>query len=325
MGKYLKALNRVETAYGETISAVAGDWTGVRAKSVSYPVDRGLLLEENIESYIPVAAYGGALKVSGSIEGNLRPIQMKQIIASLFGASSALGGTDPVTAGTKYTLGLPTSMQLKIGEQTQTGGSYELELDYRGVGIKTMNLSINSKEFVTAKFDWFAKDYSTGTYSAPTASDYNTEDPVVFYNATVGFAGGNAVFNIRSMSINIDRKVDEDRYVVGDFTVQELGINGLTDISGDITFTEKEYDMFRAALYGTTSGTTVPTTNLIYAPSFLITFTNQSEVAKAYIKFGAINFGSTDTTMSGQNVIEKKISWKATGSSTSFEFGIASS
>lgn len=320
MGKYLKVLNRAESTYGETIT---GTFTAVRAKSVSYPVDRGLLLEENIESYIPVAAYGGALKVSGSIEGNLRPRQMQQLIAACFGASSALGGSDPITSGIKYTLGLPTSTQLKIGEQTQTGGSYEIELDYRGVGIKTMNLTVNSKEFVTAKFDWFAKDYATGTYSAPATTDYVSEDPTVFYNATIGFAGGAAVFNVRSMSINIDRKVDEDRYVVGDFTVQELGINGLTDISGDITFTEKEYNMFKAALYGSSGASTIPTTNAIYSPAFLITFTNQAEVAKAYMKFSSMAFGGTDTTITGQNVIEKKISWKATGDASSFEFGMA--
>jgi len=322
MGRYLKASIVAETVYGETVMA-ANQFAPLRVKSISYPVDRGLLLEENIESYIPVAAYGGALKVSGSIEGNLRPKQMKQLIESCFGDSTALGVLDPITSGTKYTLSMPKSMQLKVGEQTQSGGSYEMELDYQGVGVKTMNLTVNSKEFVTAKFDWFAKIYSTGTYTAPTASEYSVEDPAVFYNALISFDGGSSVFNVKSMSINIDRKVDEDRYVIGDFTVQELGINGLTDISGDITFTEKEYAQFKAALYGAATATTLNTTNPIAKPSFLMMFTDQAEVNKAFIKFGAINFGGTDTTMTGQNVIEKKISWKATGDAGSFAFGIA--
>jgi len=324
MGRYLKASIGAETTYGETMQD-AGQFKPLRVKSISYPVDRGLLLEENIESYIPVAAYGGALKVSGSIEGNFRPTQMTQLIASCFGASSALGAGDPIESGTKYNLGMPTSMQLKIGEQTATGGSYEMELGYNGVGIKTMNLGVTAKEFVTAKFDWFAKVYTAASsYTAPVDSDYVDEDPAVFYNALIQFAGAATVYNVRGMSINIDRKVDEDRYVVGDYTIQELGINGLTDISGDITFTEKEYAMFRAALFGATGSTTLATTNPIYAPEFLIKFTDQAEVDVAYIKFGAINFGSTDTTMNGQAVIEKKINFKATGSSTSFELGIAS-
>jgi hypothetical protein len=322
MGRYVKSSIIAETIYGNGGALLAATaFAPLRAKSVSYPVDRGLLIEENIESYIPVAAYGGALKVSGTIEGNFRPNQMSQMIASCFGTGAAT--TSPFT-GMAYTMGMPTSMQLKVGEQTASGGSYEIELGYVGVGIKTMNLTLNSKEFVVAKFDWFAKQYTAAsTYTAPADSEYEAEDPAVFYNALVSLDGGSTwAANIRNATINIDRKVDEDRYVLGDFTVQELGINGMTDVSGDFTFTEKEYSMFKAALFGAATATTIPTTNPVYSSAVVVKFTDQAEDDVAQMALGTVVFGNTDTTMTGQNVIEKKVSWKATGDAGAFKFSV---
>jgi hypothetical protein len=326
MGKYVKISDSNESTFGNGSAMMAAtSFTGIRMKSVSYPVDRGLLIEENIESPIPAAAYGGALKVSGSLEGNLRPKQMAVLFKSIFGVPGALAGTDPITSGTKYTLGEPLSMQLKIGENT-SAATTDLELGYVGVGIKTCNLNIAAKEIVTAKFDWFAKLYTAASvYTAPTTGDYITENPCVFYGATVSLGGGATSAKIRSMTINIDRKIDEERYVIGDYTVQELGINGMTEVSGDITFTEKEYSEFRRALFGATGSSTLTTANVIGKPTFLLMFTDAETPATKvmYIYFDAINFGTTDTTMNGQNQIEKKVSYKATGSATGFVIGVA--
>ena len=331
-GKYVKVSTTTEpAAYGNSSAMMnVALFSPIRVKTVSYPVDRGLLKEENIESSIPAAAYGGALKVSGSIEGNLRPLQMMPFWLSIFGPSSALGGTDPITTGWKFVLAAPSSMQLKIGENT-SAATTDLELGYMGVGIKTASINIAAKEFVTAKFDWFAKLYTAASpYSPPAASDYGSEEPVVFYNATINI-GGTTKLNIKNMTINIDRKVDEERYVVGDYTLNEIGTNGMTDVSGDITFTEKDYVDFRQALFGAASYGygTLGCDNQIGGGTFLVMFTNiaacGSEVNKMYIKFTAIKFGSTVTTMNGQNEIEKKVSWIATGTGdTGFEVGVAS-
>jgi len=339
-GKYVKASTTTEpAAYGN----ISGTWNvatymnaalfaPIRVKSVSYPVDRGLLIEENIESPIPAYAFGGALKVSGTIEGNLRPKQMMPFWLSLFGPSVALAATDPIAAGWKFTLGAPSSMQLKIGENT-SAATTDMELGYTGVGIKSANISIAAKEFVTARFDWFAKQYiASSPYSPPDSSEYVAEDPIVFYNATIGI-GGVANTKIKSMTINIDRKVDEERFVIGDYTLNEIGTNGMTDVSGDITFTEKDYQDFKFALFGAASGMAAQPAlgcdNQIGGGTFLVVFNDiaacGSEVAKMYIKFTKINFATTDTTMTGQNEIEKKVTWKATGTAaTGFELGVAS-
>lgn len=333
-GKYVKVSTTTEpAAYGNSAAMMnVAYFAPIRVKSISYPVDRGLLIEENIESPIPAYAFGGALKVSGTIEGNLRPKQMMPFWLSIFGPSVALGATDPITAGWKFTLGAPSSMQLKIGENT-SAATTDMELGYTGVGIKTANINIAAKEFVTAKFDWFARMYTAASpYSPPASTDYATEDPIVFYNATINI-GGTTSTKIKSMTINIDRKVDEERFVIGDYTLNEIGTNGMTEVSGDITFTEKDYQDFKYALFGAASGmATQPQLgcdNQIGGGTFLVMFTDiaacGSETNKMYVKFTKINFGTTDTTMTGQNEIEKKVTWKATGTAeTGFEVGVAS-
>jgi hypothetical protein len=320
-GKYVKVSTTTEpAAYGNTATMMnVALFSPIRVKSISYPVDRSLLIEENIESPIPAAAYGGALKVSGTIEGNLRPKQMMPFWLSLFGPSTALAAGMPIESGGYYfTLGAPSSMQLKIGENT-SAATTDLELGYMGVGIKSCNLNIAAKEFVTARFDWFAKQYTAASpFSPPTAGEYGSEAPVVFYNATINI-GGTVNTKIKSMTINIDRKVDEERFVVGDYTLNEIGTNGMTEVSGDITFTEKDYPDFRQAMFGAASYGygTLGCDDQIGGGTFLVMFTDiaacGSEINKMFVKFTKINFGTTDTTMNGQNEIEKKVTWKATG------------
>jgi hypothetical protein len=330
MGRYVKiSSGQAEPAasYGNSATMLGvGVFEPIRVKSISNPVDRGLMQEENIEGYIPTAAYGGALKVSGTLEGNLRPKQMKMLIYSLMGASANLTGSDPIVSGTKFTMSNPSSFQMKIGEQT-SAATTDLELGYMGACVKTFNMNIAAKEFVTARFDWFAKNYTAASvYSPPTSGDYTTEQPIVFYNATVTIGGTDMSSKIKSLTINIDRKVDEERFVIGDYTLQEIGINGMNEVTGDITFTEKEYGQFRNTLFGATTGANMlGCDNAVGGASFLAMFTNiaacGAEVGKMYIKFTQIVLGSTDTTINGQNEIEKKVSYRAVGD---FEMGVAS-
>lgn len=327
MGRYVKISNAYETTFGNSSTMMAvSAFQPIRVKSISNPVDRGLMQEENIEGYIPTAAFGGALKVSGTLEGNLRPLQMKMLMYAMMGASAALTGSDPIVSGTKFTLGVPTSIQMKIGEQT-SAATTDLELGYMGVGIKTFNLNVAAKEFVTARFDWFAKNYTAASpYSEPNSTDYSSEEPIMFYNATVTIGSTDKSNKIKAFTLNIDRKVDEERYVIGDYTLQEIGINGMNEVSGDITFTEKEYGEFRNTLFGATTGVnTLGCDDAVGGGAFLLYCTSRAacgaEVGKFYIKFGQIVYGSTDTTINGQNEIEKKVSWKGVGN---FEIGIAS-
>ncbi len=307
MTKYLTIGATIEATYG-TIPG-GQSYTPVRARVVSYPVDRGVMVEENIESFIPTAGYGGALKVSGSIEGNLRPLQMVTLIHALMGVKTATGAP---AAGFDFTLGSPSSFNMKIGEET--GSGLNIENIYRGCGIKSANFNFAAKEFVVAKFDWIAKIYDPGTFSAPTDGAYSTEQPTVFYNAEISVGGTQSV-RIKTMSLDINRSVDEDRFVVGDYTLQELGVNGMTDISGSITFTEHEYLEFKRALFGVTAGTALDTANAIGDVEVIITGTDiaASETDKIIFTFPHLLYTGTDTSISGQSEVEKRINFKVVG------------
>jgi len=327
MGRYVKISTEPEppSSFGNGGAMLTPTkFQAIRVKSISNPVDRGLLIEENIEGYIPTAAFGGALKLGGTLEGNLRPKQQEVLIYSLMGASAAT--TAGLLTGIVYTMSAPSSMQLKIGEQT-TAATTDLELGYNGVGIKTFNMNVAAKEFVTARYDWFAKNYTAASgYQNVQSTEYSSEDPIVFYNATVMFDGVDTSAKIKTITINIDRKVDEERYVIADYTLQEIGINGINEVTGDITFTEKEYGQFRNAMFGSATGgiNTLGCDNKVGTAAFIACFTNiaacGAEAIKMYVAFGSIKFGSTDTTISGQNEIEKKVSYRAVGY---FGIGIA--
>jgi hypothetical protein len=316
MGRYVKISTETESTFGNGTAMLAvAKFTPIRVKSISNPVDRGLLIEENIEGYIPTAAYGGALKLSGTLEGNLRPKQMENLIYSLMGASAATAAG--ILTGIVYTMANPLSIQMKIGEST-TAATTDLELGYMGAAVKTFNMNVAAKEFVTARFDWFAKNYTAASpYSPPASGDYSDEEPIVFYNASVSFDGVDTSAKIKNMTINIDRKVDEERYVIGDYTLTEIGINGMNEVTGDITFTEHEYGIFRQALFGATTASTLGCDDAVGTAAFLAQFTDiavcGAEAVKMYVEFGSIKFASTDTTINGQNEIEKKVSYRAVG------------
>ena len=308
MTKYLKVGDTLETTYGTIPGGIT--YAPVRARVISNPVDRGVMMEENIESNIPTAGYGGALKVGGSIEGNLRPLQMITLIHSVMGVKTA---TASPAAGFNFTLGSPSSFCMKVGEET--GSGLNIEQIYRGCGVKSMNLNIPAKEFTVAKFDWLAKIYDPGTFSAPTEGDYSVEQPIVFYNAEVSIAGSQSV-RVKSITLDINRAVDEERFVVGDYTLQELGVNGMTSVGGTITFTEQEYAEFKRALYGVSAGTALDTANALGSVALVITCTNiaASETDKMIITAPTTLYTTTDTTISGQSEVEKRINFVVVGS-----------
>lgn len=326
IGRYVKISTELESVYGNNSTVLAVDkFQPIRVKSISYPVDRGLLQEENIDYFIPTASWGGALKVTGSLEGYLRPKQMEVLFYAMMGASAALSGSDPITSGYKYTMSLPLPMQMKVGEST-SAATTDLELTYLGVAIKNCTLNFAQKDFATAKFDWFAKIYGApSAYSPPAQTDYLTEGPILFYNATVSLSlsATTPLLTTKSMTLSIDRATDEERFILGDYTLQELSITGMTKVSGDMTFTEKEYAQFHLALFGAATGTTaLDAGNIVSNQQLLVMITSAgaSRYHKMYIKLGNITFGTTDTTITGNNEIEKKVTFVATG--PTMEIGI---
>jgi hypothetical protein len=246
-----------ETSYGG-----GGTTAGIRVTSINESIDRGVYVEEDVSSYIGSAGYGGALKLSGDAEGSLRPLQMDCIIESLLGTK-----TTNVSGDYEYTLGYPGSVQIDIGESNP---SISRETDYVGCVIKSGTFSFEPSEAAKFSFDWIASDYSDTTYAAPT---YTTEDPVMFWSASISL-GGTPSTTVKSLSLEINRNVNEDAFVVGSFNYPRVTLGGMTEITASVEFAEAEYSEMKRGMYGATGSTSVPATNDIGSAALTITCTD---------------------------------------------------
>lgn len=327
MTRFLKVGSLPEIHMGGTYGTVAATaWLPVRCKSISNPVDRGVMMEENIESWFPASGVGGALKVSGSLESNFRPIMMLPFLQAVLGsATTNIAATPTIDTAITFVLGSPTPISLQMGEKSTNASG--IATQYQGVGIKSFALTMAAKDFAVCKIDWFSKIYKNLSYDACVAGisaaspaydntmwGYEKEEPVVFYNASITTPGGTSL-KVKTMDITIDRKVDDDRFIVGDYTLQELGINGMTDIGGSMTMTEQEYNELLRTMYGDTVPTALNTANTVGMGPLSIVLTNRAAAEKnkmlIYIKTAI--YTNVDTSITGQNEVEKKISWKAVG------------
>lgn len=281
----------IETVFGTHVST-----TGINAMSVNEDIDRGVIVEENIDNYIASAGYGGTLKISGSLEGNIRPKQLGYLLEALMGA--------PSPAGT-YGLGIPKSLSLDVGEEL-----YGKEFAYTGVGVSKLGMKFVAKDFATFTADWFAKDYVIGTLSAPTIT---AEDPAVFYNASVSFAG-TASTKVKEISLDIDRKLDDDNFVLNDFKLHRLARTGVTDIGGTITFSEDEEDEYTRAVSGGKDLTTIDANNTLGSVALVITTTTMAGVTSMTITAPVAIYGKGGRKIDKVSEVEKTVDYKVVGS-----------
>jgi hypothetical protein len=291
MVNYVKVGN--ESVFGTHVST-----TGINASDVSVDVDRSLLIEENIDNYMAAAAYGGPLKISGSIEGNIRPKQLELILKAFMGDA-----TSP------YTLGVPTAMSIDIGEELMNK-----EMQCTGCGISKLSLNFVAKDFATFTADFFAKNYVLAAFSAPTIT---AEDPAVFYNAALSI-GGTASTEIKEISLEMDRKLDEDNFVLNDFTLHRLARTGVTTATGTITFAETAFTDYNKAITGSATGvgTAVDANNTVGSAALIITCTTMAGATSLTIEIPVAVYGKGGRKISKVSEIEKVVDYTATGSIT---------
>ncbi|MFA5306094.1 MAG: phage tail tube protein [Candidatus Babeliales bacterium] len=291
MVNYVKVGN--ESNFGTHVAT-----TGINVSDVSVDVDRSLLIEENIDNFIAATAYGGPLKISGSIEGTLRPKQLELMLKAFMGDA-----TGP------YTFSVPTSMSIDIGEELMNQ-----EMQCVGCGISKLSLTFAAKEFATFTADFFAKNYSLVAFSEPTIT---AEDPAVFYNASLTI-GGTPSTEIKEITVDLDRKLDDDNFVLNDFTLHRLARTGVTSVTGSITFAETAFDEYRRALTGTTSGTAVDANNTVGSAALIIICTNMAGTESFRLSMPVSVYGKGGKKISKVSEIEKIVDFTATGSGVTF-------
>ena len=297
-----------EASYGV---APGVNLSGLKVTSVNESFDPGLIFEETCDSQTINNAYGGAQKYTGTIEAFLRPAQMGPLFQCLFG----------VPTGGVYTLAAtPKSMTMEIC--TDDNG-IENAIRYLGVGISSMEMNLNAREAVTTRWNYFAK--SSSKVAAQASVAYPVAEPALFWGATVTLRSG-ASTTIKSMTMNIERGLDPDDFVVGHSQLQGLVINAVPNISGSITLSQREWTEFQRALYADSGAST-------YAPrttrgdtsshepgqtNMTLLFKDRTGTPICQVETDVAVYTDASRSMRGRAGVEKTVNYRVIGDT--FEF-----
>lgn len=297
-----------EASYGV---APGVDLSGLKVTSVNETFDPGLIFEETCDSQTINNAYGGAQKYTGTIEAFLRPAQMGPLFQCLFGVP---------TSGVYTLAATPKSMTMEIC--TDDNG-IENAIRYLGVGISSMEMNLNAREAVTTRWNYFAK--SSSKVPAQVSVAYPVAEPALFWGATVTLRSGDST-TIKSMTMNIERGLDPDDFVVGHSQLQGLVINAVPNISGSITLSQREWTEFQRALYAD-SGTST------YAPrttrgdtsshdpgqtNMTLLFKDRTGTPICQVETDVAVYTDASRSMRGRAGVEKTVNYRVIGDT--FEF-----
>lgn len=291
--------------YGSGGGAPSGSDDGMKVQTIDYNVDRGAMKDDTTESYFTSAAYGGALMVSGSMDSAWRPTSMAPLLTCLMGTPST--GV--------YTLGEPTVGVIQIGEKV---GAITKARDFYGVGVKSCEFTFEAKEFVKTKWEWLSSEPKDATYD--TAVTFPAEDPLVFWRATLAI-GATTIYS-KSCSLTIDRGLDDGQFVLGNYKLYRLVRTGVTDVSGTLTITEEQVDEIDRAMYGTTTGTGMPTDNALGEGTLTITCLKVNGSAGATFSC-PVKYTVTSNSVDGVGEYDKKIEFIIVGNNSDFTITVA--
>lgn len=318
----------------------------LRVTSFSDTSNRSVIVEESIDQVSAASIYGGTDGVNGQFEAAFRgwDFHLSGLLAGALGAQTPTDTTAVTNVrkvGKKYILSMvPQVLALKIVDEqaTDTAGSNNVigtTTIYRGVGINSMELALQVKEYVKATFQWMGR--RAEVFDAPynTSSTVNGE-PAIFYNATLkwepytGSSYGTAeTIKCKGFTMTLSRTMDQDYFYIGSEFLQGLYYNGLTDLGGEITLGAGDWQRIRATISGAVTGGNKVLdqankeffgtradgnvlANAIPAGRFTVVLHNPAgtyEVTKIVCDMAKL----TEMTRSvqGRNQFEKKVSWKA--------------
>jgi hypothetical protein len=291
----------VESAFGTGTPVPV---TPLHVTAFTDPVDRGAMVEETIGYPLYAAAYGGALRLSGTLEGVLRMPSMDPLFQGIFG--------EPTTK-TYSIANFPKSLVMEIVDDSSGADKC---FRYLGVGVKGVELTMAAKDFVRSRWDWFAKDVTQVAESEMGA--YPTDKPGIFYGATLSL-DGSPLDHIKTMNFKIDRKLDDDYYVVGHSKIQDLAIAGVCDVNGSLTIGQKYWAEFQRAVFGSASATSIGDTsgNNLGEATFSLDINDPDGGSILEITADYLCYLDASRNMQGRNLVDKTMNFKIIGDSLS--------
>jgi len=290
----------IETGFG----AGAGSYTAGYTNRASFDFSKEVLKEETIEQPLPVNMLGGPVKISGTVEANMRyDVMLPEIFMSIFGS----GGYTVTGESAPYTHcwtpdEVDKSLEIKIGE---TEGDVAWELT--GCGVNSLELTVVAGEIAKWSADFIAKDVSKGTFSAPSYTDISS--PLTWVHASLKNDAVD-ITNVKSASVKVDRSLDEDKFEIGSVFRTGLGVGGMGSITGTLEFSPTQIAELRRAFFGAVYGTLIDEFNTL-GQIFLVleckTATDYGVTVSLPITF----YTSSGVELSAQDTVERKVEFEA--------------
>ena len=329
---------------GDTYGTINSDggadnkWYKMRVTQFSDPINRQPAIEETLKLKAAAAVIGGPYKVGGGFEGFFRPKNMMWAVSAMMGypGNTQAASDDPFGAYNaaspkklEMTLGSqPRALTLRVGDDQAYGtgnsgvGNGRI-IQYGGVGVKSMELSMTVGAAATAKFGWIGKhatiiEPSAGDTTFGDISGYidSTEEGSYFYNGVVQTSDdGNVWYDCeaKGFTMTIDRKFDENYYTLGTPYLRDLIINGLTSLNGTITFGSKQWDALRQTIIGNiTDPVLEPLDNPIFGKyARLKLFDPTGATSTCCFAINNMKYIEFNRSVQGRNQFEKTLNWQA--------------
>jgi len=247
MGRYAAIGN--EATYGTP----AATKKGIRVHRFSVEVDRGAMYDESIESYFAGAASGGPLKVGGRLEMSVYPLMIGEVLMALFGEDGYTYTNSNDLHTHEFTLSDPSSVTLRLGENN-------VEWELAGCGFTGAEFTFEAKEFVKFSTTYIAKDIQKKAYSEPS---FASGQPFVFWNARLQ-SDGVTVDHVEKVTVSIDRSLKDDVFVLDSFKRDDLIVDGVGELGGTITVTEKHLAELEKAVFGEVGASSIGSDNPLF-------------------------------------------------------------
>ena len=234
----------------------------LRVTSQDERVSRDTIVEESTDQVAAASLFGGTISLIGGFSGAWRGYDFhgSGLLLGIMGWQTPATIANPATgfsAGYRYEFAMaPATLALKyVDEQANANGG--VTRIYRGVGITQANISLRAKQYVTMDSQWMARRVEV--FDSPYPSETEpTGDPAMFYNAVLKWTpegGSEETFKCQEFTMNVNRPIDTDDFMIGSQFLNSLTYNGLTDLGGNITLSPSDWDKLRAMMAGTTDDT----------------------------------------------------------------------
>ena len=227
--------------------------------SANLTIDEGYLRSEAIRGGRRTRSPGrlGAKVVGTSVEMELPNTSIATLLLHLFGAVAAPAGDGPYVH--TFTPGPHVGKSLTIQIGIQDSGGTVRPFTLSGAKVGSWEISAAVGELAKLSFEASAKDYTTGTAiaSASYAADLV---PFTFVEGSVT-VNGSPVASAKSVSLSMDKGLQEDRHALGSRTIREQLEEDHFDVQTEITADFDSLVLFDLIAAGTQVASVLTFTN----------------------------------------------------------------